>query len=405
MRTLSFFAGLLFGVFALLIAQNLGFLRFVRQRPAPAVEVGAEARPDAASLTPEERAAQDELVARFAREIGDPQGKNLDPLAIALEEAFFEKSWTKVQAIAALIRARGAEWVTPPVAAPSASGPEEKSLFDQERDIIRKRRETRLGHHLTAATALAGKTDARTIAQLREIFETARSDAERVDAAWMLARSGDEAALRMLLEALRSPDAERRAAAGEALAREGSLAAAREAAAIIHSEPDIGLRQSAVACVAEYEAALRGEPQHPATQAVIEALRKDAEARVRRVAAEGLHDADLQNGRVLFDAVLDAIQNDLSPAVRLEAMTALAAASFRDGPPGGAVDAVGNDLRLEKDPRVQAKMIAFLGTYGEASALRTLDELAAAVAGTENAGLVEDVRRKLTLRLARESGR
>jgi HEAT repeat protein len=400
-RTLSFLTGLVFGVFALLIAQNLGFLR-PRERPRPVVDLaaarGAEGRSEAATLSPEGRAAQEELAAKIGREVGDPQGKNLDALAIALEEAFFEQNWEKVLAVAAAIRARGAEWVAPPVA-PAPSAPEEKSLFDQDLEHWRKMYEAALAHRRNAATALAGKTDERSIAELRRILETS-GGTERGDAAWLLARSGDERAQRELLEALRAPAHDLRVAAGTALAREGSLAGAREAASILASEPDAAIRETAVACLGQFDATRRGEPQHPATRAFLEAFRKDGDARVRREGARLLGYADLENGRALLDALFDALQNDTSARVRAEAMAALAQFAPLHGAPPGSLEAVASDLQLEKNAEVEAKMIAYLEEYGDAAALRALDSFAATAYATQVAGQVEEARKTLAERLA-----
>jgi hypothetical protein len=398
-RTLSFLAGLVFGTFALLIAQNLGFLRLT-QRPPPPAEIaiarGADGRPDASSLTPEQRAAQDEMVERLGKQLGDPQGKSLDALAVALEEALFEQDWAKVQAVAALIRSKSAEWVAPPVA-PTAVA-EEKSLYDQERELKRKRDEERFARRRNAATALAGKSDPGSIEQLQRIFDGSEGD-ERRDAALLLLRSGDQAGLRGILAALRSASPGQRAAAGGALARESSLAGMNEALSILSSEADAGLRASAVQCLALYDAAQRGEPQNAATRACIEALRHDRSEEVRAAAAKLFTGADLENGRVIVDALLEVMAGDDSAAVRLAAASALWGNAREFGPASGVADAVARALMSEQDAPVRRAMLAYLRDNGDPSAIVKLEEFAALPAARADPQALEEAREALRARL------
>ena len=136
MRIISFVAGLMLGVFAILIAQNLGFLRGAGRPGQPRDFAGAgEAGSEAGARAGGGGEGQEAVTARLQAALGDPQGRNLDPLAVALEEAVFERDWAKVQAVAALVRAHGAAWVAPATAPAPLAGGVEKSLFDQALEI------------------------------------------------------------------------------------------------------------------------------------------------------------------------------------------------------------------------------------------------------------------------------
>jgi hypothetical protein len=399
-RALAFAAGVVLGVFSLLIAQNLGFFRF-RQRPGRPADLSTGGDGAVAARRGESGgASEDEVADRIARALGDPQGKNLDALAVALEEALYEQDWAKVQAVAALIRARGAEWVAPPVAPPPAPV-EEKSLYDQELEVARKREEALFARRRNAATALAGKADPASIGQLVDILQRAESpDDERLDAARLLARSGDERGLRVLVEGLRSPEKAIRLAAGKALAAEDSLTGAREAAAILASEPDPAIRLTALACAGNFDAARRGEPQHPATRALIDALRKDDSPEVRAAAATWFEGDDLENGRALADALFEALAHDESQRVRAAVIDALDRNAREFGPPPGSVEAAARQLALERSAAVRKKLLGYLGEWGAEAALAAIDELAAAPGAGDSAETIAAARKKIADRLA-----
>jgi HEAT repeat protein len=399
-RTLSFFAGLFFAVFGLLIAQNFGLMRFA-ERPHPPREVPGPPPPSGAGRErgrPDDRAGEEEIAARIAASLGDPRGKTLDPLAVALEEALYDNDWAKVQAVASVIRARGAEWVAPPVAPAPVPG-DEKTLFDELREIERRIQDRQLAQRRNAATALGGRTDARTIAQLYDLVETSRDEVERGDAATLIARSGDEAGLRALVAALRSPRREVRIAAGEALAREGYREGALEAAAILRNEADRDFHGTALHCVALYEATQRGEPQHPATAAFLEALRQNRSPEIRRAAAVRLARMDLEGGRVLADALYEALDDDDAESVRAEAMESLWRYSEAYGPPFGAIERVSRALASEPSAAVRARILEWLAIWGDANALTAIDEFAATPAARENAERLRATRDAVSARV------
>jgi hypothetical protein len=384
-RALAFAAGVVLGVFSLLIAQNLGFFRF-RQRPGRPADLSTGGDGAVAARRGESGgASEDEVADRIARALGDPQGKNLDALAVALEEALYEQDWAKVQAVAALIRARGAEWVAPPVAPPPAPV-EEKSLYDQELEVARKREEALFARRRNAATALAGKADPASIGQLVDILQRAESP--------------DERGLRVLVEGLRSPEKAIRLAAGKALAAEDSLTGAREAAAILASEPDPAIRLTALACAGNFDAARRGEPQHPATRALIDALRKDDSPEVRAAAATWFEGDDLENGRALADALFEALAHDESQRVRAAVIDALDRNAREFGPPPGSVEAAARQLALERSAAVRKKLLGYLGEWGAEAALAAIDELAAAPGAGDSAETIAAARKKIADRLA-----
>lgn len=403
-RSLAFLIGLLLGVFALLIVQNLGFLRLHGRpgQPRPVLLPGEE--PSALSASEPRGTADAGLVERLVAAVGDPQGRNLDPLAVALEEAIFEKDWMKVQAIAHAIRAHGAAWVAPPTTPPPLPG-EEKTLYEEVRELRRRQADEQLARRRNAATVFAGRTDPVAVAQLVDVLQHSRDAVERLDAAILIARAGNDAGLRALASALRAPDAAVRDAAARALAEEGYLAGASELASLLRADADLGLRRSAIHGFAHFEAVLRGEPQHPATQAFLETFRKDPAPEVRAAAAERLAEADLENGRVLADALYDALENDDAPEVREAALGSLRAFARAYGPPPGSLDALAASLKKERSAAIRAEMLAFLMEFGDAPTLRALDELAATPAGRESAAQLERVREVLNLRVTATHGR
>ena len=91
MRGFLFAMGLIAGFFGALAAHNLGWVR-LRKAPAAARPAASSAEPEAESADERPAASVEALKAELARDLKDPQSKNLDALAVLLEEAIFERS-------------------------------------------------------------------------------------------------------------------------------------------------------------------------------------------------------------------------------------------------------------------------------------------------------------------------
>ncbi len=407
MRGFSFVLGLVAGAFVILIAQNL--LGLARPRmgpppPAPAPETGGPGTGGGGGGRGAIVDASPERLARIRAELEaslrDVQGKNLDPVAVALDEARFDGDWGKVDAVARLVREHGAAWVTPDVAPPPvpvAVQEQEKSLPVLARELERRREQLERASRRNEATDLLGRTDAESVARLVQLFEQPPAPIVRHDAADGLARSGDERAIAALTAALRDRDEGKRRVAAAALARAGYLQGAAALAEIARRDPDPAKRGLAVRDLAQFDAVVRGD-DHLALRAIVEVAREDTDPEVRGKAVRTLAPVDLAASRPALLAVVDAL-DDGDARVRGLAVATLRANATQFGPAPGALEAVEAALPREAAVDNRLGLLELLGLLGDEDTLRALDAFAATAEGRAVAKEIEAARAALRDRL------
>jgi len=378
MRGFIFVCGLILGVFGLLTAQNLGYLRLDRMGDPPprrAVPAATLEGAGAGESGPEAEASVERLRGDLEAQLAEPQGKNLDALAVLLEEAIFDRSWEKVQVAADAVRAHGAEWVAPPVAPPPAP-PEERSIFELEKELRRRHEERGFALRRNRATALLRSRDPRAPERLLEILRTSTDALERLDAAWVLARSGDERSIEELTRMLSSTSTELRAAAGQALAREGYLAALRELTTVARRAPESEVRAHSLATLASFSIVQIGESP-VATQALVSALREDDIEEVRAAAAAALGEMDIARVPAYVTSLVECLERESSEAVRTAALRSLSRAIGETGPLPVVLRAFERELASERARQNTKEILDFLGHHGDRETLAALEAFAA----------------------------
>jgi hypothetical protein len=405
-RAFLVLCGVIAGIFGLLSAQNLGWVR-VRARQAPLWHAsgtpggGDHANADGSEAT-EASSNVERLKAQLAADLRDAQGKNLDPLAVLLEEAIFDRDWDKVQAVAETIRAHGAEWVAPPIApAPSGTGSvgaEERPLYDLEREVEDRRAARALQLHRNRATALARTHDPALNERLLDLVRNG-SDEERVDAATLIAHGGDEPSIQELVTMLGGDAHPLRVAAGIALGREGYLSGLKELCSLVRNAPDAGVRTDAADALSRY-AGVRSGDAASGVQALADALAKDDAEAVRIAVAADLGRVDLGQVKPLDDALLDVAVNDAAAGVRLEAAKTAVRWSDRYHVLPGLKRALERALAGERAEPVLKVELAWLAEHGDQETLSAFDEFAATPAGSALAPVVSQAREDLKARLA-----
>ncbi|RME72739.1 MAG: hypothetical protein D6776_08220 [Planctomycetota bacterium] len=385
---LALAAGAVLGAFALLWLQGAGWIA-VPTAGGPQV---LTLRSGAAASGEEAEAGESEALERtLAERLEAPEREDFVPLAVVLEEALYERDWSWIEALAAVVRERGAGWAqalanahadgqtehAPPRA---AADPAAASPLLAVRRLERRLERQRLALRDNAATELSGRTDAEAIARLGALLHAADPELQR-DAAMLLARSGDERALERLLEAVRDPEPSVRRAVAHALAaydwREGAQALRR----VLETDPDRERRLEALEALAGYDAVVLGAP-HPATEAIARALADPGDAELRAAACEllGRH-ADLERAARWREALLARLADDPVREVRLAAARALRKGIEAVGLGPGLQDAVVRALGATRDREVAALLLPLLlaGDPAEVSAL--LEQLAAGPVG------------------------
>ncbi len=399
-RAFIFVCGMILGAFALLSAQNLGFFHVASRAPErPGAPAAAGAEHEAVYAAEEVEPAQVErLRAALEGELKDPQGKNLDPLAVLLEEAMFERSWPKVQAAAESVRARGAEWLAPPVGPPPAP-PEDRSLFELGQDYSERQAEVELASRRNRATLVARAKEPRANERLLEVLRMSASEQEQDDAAWLLARSGDERQIAELVRMLGDNAPALRRAAGRALAREGWLAGLKELCQLARTGGTLDVRRDAVQALLGYRSVLAGQVAS-GVQALVDALRRDESEALRALVAAGLAAADLHHVETYARALTEALERDDSAAVRGAAARSLAAATRRAGPPPNAIRAFEYALRTERAPENRPILLEICRDFGDQDTLSAIDAFAATPEAKAHGDAVAQAREELRARLA-----
>lgn len=402
MKFLAFLVGAVLGAFALLILDNLGVIkvqdltiaRAAKPKTTAADPTATEPGAESARLeeTPE-RVAEIKQALEAEFEAEGVRGKNLDPLAVLLEEGRFQRDWAKVAAASDLVRERGAEWVAPETAAPplAVDGELEKPLPVLFLEASRRKERLDRGARRNAATALMGRSDAEAVQRLIDLFENDPSLTVRRDAAEALARSGDDRALATLIAAVRAPDHATRLRAGEALASAGYLQGLTALIDALKNDPIPDVRADAFSLLVQFEAVVSGE-NAAAVRALAETLRTDTDPRVRELAAEHLRSIDLDASLQAAQALYEALREDEMPDVRFEVAATLLAYGERWGaPPAGAVRALEAALLAERDGLVRSEVFRGLARFGDRDTLSVLDTFAATASG-QVYGSLEEVR-------------
>ncbi|MHC4830318.1 MAG: HEAT repeat domain-containing protein [Planctomycetota bacterium] len=399
MRLLMFLVGALIGAFGLLTAQNFGF--FVPDRPPIDVTL---IEPRELPRRGFDDAAFDVLVDEIRSELFQVLTGRERILLVAgrLDEAVFERDWDKVIALVEALRTdgpalfgeRGA--VTP--SRPVVVRRPEKPILSSLRDVTRRLELRALNARRNEATALLSRTDAQAVAQLVDMTGRHPDPQVRRDAARIVAETGDENGLRALVDLLRSTDAEARAAAAQALGDTESLDGAVAMTALLQAggEPE-ELQLNAVFGLSRFDELVLGE-DHPATQALLLALKEHRLASIRRAAGEAFGVTDLDRADEVRDAMIGRLKDDDSPVVRMAvASTVLQYTAALSAPPD-LIEAASGRLSVEPSPEVREQLLLIL-EHGDEETLATLEVFASTPAGREHAGTLARVRKHLKARL------
>ncbi|GIW71207.1 MAG: hypothetical protein KatS3mg102_0749 [Planctomycetota bacterium] len=388
LAAIALLAGLVLGVHGALWLQRAGWLA----SPPPArVLTGLLPQTEQARgrAVARSRAELEALAERLRLALAEAGERGLEPLAVALEEAAYERDWDRVELLAHLVRELGPDWVgaggaagaeataEPPEAGPASAPP---PLVVAARELERRQELRALANRRNAATALLGRTDPEATARLSELFRRAADPQVRRDAARLLARAGETRGLQVLEEALHAPDEELRRAAAAAFAAEGYLSGAAAMAELLAHAGQEELRLSAVEGLAAYDAVLLGSP-HPATEALLRALAADPSERVRAAVAAALGICDLERAARVREGLLERLRLDASAAVRRAAAQSCARAAERLGAGPALLRPLEQLLATEADPEVATALLRVL-RHGDAETLAVLDALVASpVAG------------------------
>jgi HEAT repeat protein len=398
MMLVAVVVGVFAGGYGVLWLQGAGWLPSAPPHRVAAGLITVGGGGDAGGASGRDAAALEELERRLRERLRAPQTRGLEPLAIVIEEAAYERDWDWVELVGEIVRQRGPDWVGQPgaevaaaddgaEAAPDPAG-EILPLVVELRQLERRLALRALANRTNRATALMARTDPQALATLGALLSSAGDEQVQRDAAWLLARSGDERALAALSTALRSPDVTTRRAAAYAFAAQAWLSGANQLAEILAHEGDPTLRMDAAWGLAQYDAMLLGA-RHPATDALLTALAQDQSAEIRAGIATWLRQADLERADALRRALFDRLTEDQIPLVRRAVAATFAHAAGTTGLGPASRAAALAALESETDAEVAASLLAVL-RHGDEQTLAALDGLASSrLAGLAPAALAE----------------
>jgi len=405
MRILFLLSGLALGAFAMLIGQNLGVLtpgtRPGAHRPRTGLSVAESADPAARSA----RRAKDPASIRSAKEallleMAARKRTSLEPLAALLDEAVFMEDWGKVEAAADAIREKGASWTAPPPAPPAApvmAEPEERSLAELERELRNRREEARLARRQNRAIDIARKAEPGWREQLFELLRTGGGPGTereaRFDAAWLLARTGDEAVVKELVRLLSDPTSGVSGYAAAGLAREDYASGLAELERLARPGGDPKLRASAMASLGDFPS-VQGGAAGGAVSLLVQALRAETDGAVWNAAVESLGKLDFDRVPEGHAALVEAITAQGVPGHRYFAIGA--ATSWRAGDERiqEALRAIKRRLPDESDAASARALLAAIAEIGDPSCEDALTRFAATPLGNSLAAEIAAARER-----------
>jgi HEAT repeat protein len=371
---LGILLGAIFGFFAALVIVTES------AAPPPVLDPGTAKTTDATTASPSS-AAIAVLEADLQRRL---RGASDAKLAETLDEAYFQRDWSRVRVASRLLRARPPARGSKGAAGsgnPSLTGVSDDweiplSLVGLEQELRRRAELQQLRLRDDAATRLiprASEEDA--VAQLVDLFQAPRASgdaATQKSAARVLALGATDRGREVLLRALRDPDLG--PLASQALGQCEDPKTFPSLIELVARDPEPRVRVLAAEALGSTSLVARSDPPD-AVVAIAKLARTDADDKVRAAAVDVLGRADLARSEPARTALVELVTAPSEPvAVRARAAQAIRRHhETARSTPRDVLEALERTLPYERNIEVQTQLGQVLGEIGGRTTVPALE--------------------------------